>query len=148
MAAVTAIFAEYPLEVADQAVFVIPRRTDRPTLRFISDVCDELYEPIERQLRRDRTAVDRRLALPRPPRTPAAQERIEAMIREARERLGIPPEGLPPRVVMFKPSADMPIKAPLPYDRNDGQHWRRVADDLERRHAHRMASSSAVCGNE
>jgi hypothetical protein len=91
MAETISILSGYPDAVTERAAHEIPRRTDRPTLRLIKTVCDELLDPIERELER-RRAHENHIAgaLPRPKRTPEQQARIDAQVASARQQLGIP----------------------------------------------------------
>ena len=66
MAETISILLGYPDEVVARTVHEIPRRTDRPTLRLIKSVCDELVEPIDRELQRRRASESHRAELPRP----------------------------------------------------------------------------------
>ncbi len=62
----------------------------------------------ERALARQQAEESRRLALPRPKRTPEEQARIDAQVTEARARFGIPSEGLPPKGARRRPPPDDP----------------------------------------
>lgn len=99
IAATVAIFVEYPDDVTAKAIHVIAQRSDRPTLRIIRAVCEEIYAPIEREGERRAAHVSHIAgALPRPRRTPEQQARIDAQITEARIALamaGIPPPARP-----------------------------------------------------
>ena len=91
MAETISFLSGYPIEVMERAAHEIPRRTDRPTLRLIKAACDELLEPIDRELERRWASESHRLgALPRPKRTPEQQARIDAQVAVARQQLGIP----------------------------------------------------------
>lgn len=126
LAAAIATFAEYPPEVMDAAVPKIAKLTDRPTLKIIGSVCEEIYAPIERQIVRDRLAAERRLSLP-PPRPETSQERRDAQVAELRQRFNLPPAGARPRKEPIRPG-----------------YAQRVAEDLARR----RQSAGAVCGND
>lgn len=96
IAGTIAIFASYPVEVMQAAVDPtngIPGRTDRPTLKTIKAVCEEIYAPIERRIERERAAEEHRRALPPPrvERTPEQQARIEASVAELKRKLASPP---------------------------------------------------------
>lgn len=142
IAGITAIFASYPLEVIVQAVDPvkgIPSRTDRPTLKLITDVCEEFYDPIRRRLEyeeRQRARAAEPVLLPRPPRTPEQQAEIDALVTSARAAFGIPPQGLRRPAVKLPPSADAPYDADVPRTRDDGKHALRIAADLAARAAH------------
>lgn len=96
MTGAVAIFSNYPPEVMIAAVDPvggIPSRSDRPTLKLIKDVCEEIYGPIRRNLEyvaRQREREKNQLLLPRPPRTPEEQARIDKSVAEARAIFGVP----------------------------------------------------------
>jgi hypothetical protein len=79
MAATVALFVEYPAEVGEQAVFAIPKRTDRPTLKAMREVLDDLYAPIARRIERERIA-SQPLMLAKPKRTDEQQAEIDRQI--------------------------------------------------------------------
>lgn len=82
------ILTMYPEAVMERAVHEIPRRTDRPTLRLIKSVCDEVFAPVERQWERDAAHRSHIAgALPRPARTPEQQARIDAQIARAKAEI-------------------------------------------------------------
>jgi hypothetical protein len=94
------VFLDFPDEVVERAVHEIPRRSDRITLKLVTEVCKEFYAPIERQLERERYK-----ALPEPaprPRTPDEQARVKEQIAAFRRRFRIPEGGLPPRGVQHR----------------------------------------------
>lgn len=88
LAAMIALFAEYPPEVFEQAVFVIAQRSDRPTLKLARTVLVELYEPVARRLTREAIESAPR-QLPRPPRTEEEQAKIDEQVNAARRRFGL-----------------------------------------------------------
>lgn len=92
------LFVEYPDEVQRRATSEIVRRTDRPTIKQMRVVLDELHGPILRKAERDRAIRDAKLALPPPSRkrTPEEQARVDAQVAAARKQLGIPEGGLRP----------------------------------------------------
>jgi hypothetical protein len=134
--AITAIFGSFPPAVVDKAVPTIATRSDRPTLKLIKSVCDELYEPILRGLEREERRRERaaRRLLPPPKRTPEQQARIDAMVAETRAALGV---------------ANAPEKkeysAPV-LKQGDGMHGERVAADLAARKARREARGESDGG--
>ncbi len=91
MAAVASILAEYPEQVINAAVCPtgIPARSDRPTLRLVKQVCDEILEPVRREWERRAAERDARQSLPPPrrPRTPEEQARVDAQVARARREL-------------------------------------------------------------
>lgn len=93
LAAASALFANYPAEIGEQAAFEIPQRSDRPTLKLMREVLDEFAErAMTAQNTRERA---RQLPPPaRKPRTPEEQARVDAAVEELRKRHGIPPGGL------------------------------------------------------
>lgn len=92
LAAAAVLFAQYAPEIGDKAAFEIPQRSDRPTLKLMREVLDELNE---RAIERRNLEQSRRL-LPHQPaaRTPEQQARAEHQIQEIRRAHGIPPQGL------------------------------------------------------
>lgn len=142
-------FAKYPEEVMAATAREIPRRTDRPTQKAIAALLAEYFEPYERQIERERAnrSFLRALPPPRVERTEDDQKRIDEKVRDARVRLGIPPEGLARRQPVLPPSADAPYYAPVHVGRGDGKHAERVRVQLEASRARRETSSD-VCGNE
>ena len=93
------ILAQYPGDVMLAAIDPangIPSRTDRPTLRLIKQVCEEYWEPLEREAERARAHEEhlKSAVPPRPPRIPEEQAAIDKKIAAARAQLGIPAEGL------------------------------------------------------
>jgi hypothetical protein len=87
----TAILADYPEEIMEQVAD--PRAATRvlrdyPSLHDIRLACDRLFAPIEREAER-RAAHKSHVAglLPRPPRTPEQQARIDAQIARAKEAM-------------------------------------------------------------
>jgi len=88
ISAATSLFAAHAPEVGDAAIPELATRSDRPTLRLMREVLEELTDrAIERQ-RKD----DGRKALPPPERkrTPAEQARAEAQANELRRAFGLP----------------------------------------------------------
>jgi hypothetical protein len=64
IAGLVAIFANYPAEVwkyVVDPVHGLPGRTARPTLYDLKTVCDEFYEPLARQIARERALQYREL---------------------------------------------------------------------------------------
>jgi hypothetical protein len=122
MAAVVQIFMAYPPDIQMQAVHAIVVRTNSPTLKFIKDTCDEIYEPRRRAEEREQLTRDRKLQLPppRPERTAEQLARAAAQVAEIRKAHGIPDEGV------VKPQQAPPVN-------HDGNHMSRIAADLERR---------------
>lgn len=91
LAASIMLFAQYPIEVMSKAVFEIPQRSDRPTLRLMRQVLDEILAPIERECERKRASEGRRLEAPHPrKRSSEEQARIDAQVAAVRKQLGIP----------------------------------------------------------
>jgi hypothetical protein len=146
MASVAAIFSQYPDAVVEAAVGGprgVATRTDRPTLKFIREVCEEFYAPIQRQAERDANASQPKL-LPRPPRTAEEQERIDKQVAAVRFRFGIP-EGSARRCPIMPPSADLPIDSPVPPPA-DGRHYERIKAELEGRRARRDVEKQKAGG--
>lgn len=132
--ATVVLFTQYPAAVLAEAVDAIACRTDRPTLKIIKAVCDEIYEPILRRIERERAEAQHFHALPPPrePRTPEQQARIDAQVADARRKLGAP----------IKKYTQGP-----PISWGDGKHAERVKADLEAR-ARRRETTQQVCGND
>jgi hypothetical protein len=124
LVAVTAILDEYPQEVRD--AISDPRTGTRllkpfPSPFDIRDACDKAYEPIERQIQRDR-AREGNLSLPAPAKP--SEARRDEQIADYEQRIK------PVLVEALKP---LP-KVPQFYQRpNDGKHFERVAADLAAR---------------
>lgn len=127
MTATVMIFSAYPPQVWEVVICPvrgIPGKTPRPTLADIKTACDVAYEPIERQIERERVAESHRRALapPRAARSVEDQARIDQQVAETRRALGMPPEGVAPKGVQ-----------PPPLYRGDGKHAQRIAADLAAR---------------
>lgn len=88
ISAATALFAGHAVEVADAAIPELATRSDRPTLRLMREVLDDLTD---RAIERQRKA-DSRHALPPPDRkrTPEEQARAEQQANELRRAFGLP----------------------------------------------------------
>jgi hypothetical protein len=85
LAAVIGILAEYPIEVMNAVadpVRGLPSRVRRPTLVDVRQACKEVYEPIARQLARDRIAERRKWLLPAPPARRPTGDEINAVLRK------------------------------------------------------------------
>jgi len=90
LAAAITLFEGYPPDVGEKAVFEIATKTDRPTLRIMKEVLDDLNSAeIERQRRED----GHRLALPhiapRAKRTPEEKAKVDAQCAELRKAFGL-----------------------------------------------------------
>lgn len=132
-------FSRYPEEVMAAAAREIPRRSERPTQKLIAEVLAAIYEPIERQIARERAWRDFKRALPAPrrQRTDEEQKRIDDLVQKTRRELGIPAGGLQRRTPVLPPSADAPYYSAVHAGRADGKHALRVQQDLEARAARR-----------
>lgn len=137
--ATIAIFAEYPGDVmlaAIDPVRGVPSRSDRPTLRLIKAVCDELYAPIDRAREREIYALRARPLPQRRPRSAEEQAAVDAHVAAVRRELGIRTGGV----------ADRGVRArPLP--KLDPRRERRLLEELERRKA-RNDSRASEDGHE
>jgi len=90
LSAVIALFSEHAPHVMDKAVIEIAKRSDRPTIRTVAQVLDDIDDRA-----REREQIANRLPPPRdPPRSPEQQARIDALVADTRRKFGIPPEGL------------------------------------------------------
>ena len=131
IAGVVTLFAHYPLRVMRDGIDPvrgIPGQRGRKQqweaeIEFYKKILDELHAPIlrdeEREQARRSVERSRMLMLPRPPRTPEDQQRIDTQVLDARKRLGIPPNGMPPRAAHI--------------DWGDGNHVARILADLAAR---------------
>jgi hypothetical protein len=126
IAAAVVLFSEYPSEVWPAVVHGVPRGTPRPHLCDLKCALDEAYEPIERQLERERVAQQARLSLPPPrrPRTPEEQALVDAQVEAVR---------------MQFPPVPKPSQAPR-IAWGDGRHYERIKDDLEARKARKESA--------
>lgn len=90
MSATIAIFTNYPEQIVDRAIPEIATRSDRPTLKLVKSVCDEIYAPFLRDYwRRLEEEKTKKYLLPRPRRTREEQARIDAMVDETMKIFGI-----------------------------------------------------------
>lgn len=90
---IIAILAQYPPELIAIATDPtgIPRKLKAlRSLADIEEVCQDLYGPIARRIRRDAIARAPKL-LPRPPRSVEEQARIDAQVASVRQRFGLAP---------------------------------------------------------
>jgi hypothetical protein len=128
IAGIGAVLAQYPPELIAVAVDATGIPLKLKTLRNlaeIDEVCQALYEPIERRIWRERIASAPG-ALPRPPRSLEEQARIDAQVEAARKQIGAP-----------GPKAWIePVK------RGDGRHIARVQADLAQRRVRREGSAA------
>jgi hypothetical protein len=85
MSAMIKLFLDYPSEVGEQAVFEIPKRAERSTLKVAREVLDELYAPVARRIERERIA-NQPLLLAKPKRTDEQQAEIDRQIAAWRAR--------------------------------------------------------------
>jgi hypothetical protein len=98
MAAAAALFARYPAEVQITAVHRIACRSDRPTLRLMTVVLEEVYAPVRREEERQMAGQNARSpSASRTQRTPEEQARIDAQVATWRKGAGVPEGGLPRR---------------------------------------------------
>ena len=116
------VFAEYPPDIQMQAVEKIAVTNSYPTLKFIKDTCDEIWEPIRRKQEREHLASERKRALPPPgeKRTTEEQARAEAQVAAIRKDFAIPEGGI------VKPQQALPVN-------HDGRNISRIWVDLEQR---------------
>ena len=116
------ILIHYPPDLMMDAVHAIAVKTNSPTLKFIKDTCDEIWEPIRRKQEREHLASERKRALPPPgeKRTAEEQARAEAQVAAIRKDFAIPEGGI------VKPQQAPPVN-------HDGRHMSRIWVDLEQR---------------
>lgn len=127
--AVTATFTGYPLGVLREAIVKIVQRSDRPTLKLIKEVCDEVYEPIlRREQHQDRERMRLR-SLPAPVDR-STRPTLDQIEQDLNRKIGEAGPKFTPR-----PSDDLPIMGAVHEPRADGKHALRVAADLEGRRA-------------
>jgi hypothetical protein len=124
MATTVQTFMEYPPDIMMQAAMTIPRKNSYPTLKYIADTCDQIYEPIRRNEEREQLARERKLQLPppRPARTAEQLARAAEQAAEIRKLHGIPEGGMVKR-------------QQAPPSSYDGKHISRIAADLAARKA-------------
>lgn len=149
IAAIVAIFANYPPAVMASAIDPvrgIPSRADRPTLKLVKAVCEEIYGPMVEAQQRADGVRQARLAIgpPRRKRTPEEQARADALADAARAEFGILPGMSAKREVVLPPSADAPISIRAPALRDDGRHATRIAADLAARAARNRNQTEEV----
>ena len=122
MAMTVKVFAEYPPDIQMQAVEKIAVTNSYPTLKFIKDTCDEIWEPIRRKQEREHLASERKRALPPPreKRTAEEQARAEAQVAAIRKDFAIPEGGI------VKSQQAPPVN-------HDRRHMSRIWVDLEQR---------------
>lgn len=132
---VIATFAGYPQEVFDKAPRVIAQRSDRPTLKLITGVCDELYEPIARLIARDRANNDHQLLLAAPKKPDdQAQRDVQVMDYET-------------RIKPLLASSIQTIEPERIPQRADGRHFERIKADLDARRARNEAKAQTSASN-
>jgi hypothetical protein len=97
LSAAIELFAEHAPEVMERAVREIPRRSDRPTIKLMSEILAD-FERTARQ----REEAARRLPPPQErPRTPEEQQRVDRLVESVRQALRrVPTDPLPPRAPM------------------------------------------------
>jgi hypothetical protein len=141
MAETISILSEYSVDMVERVVHAIPRRTDRPTLKLINDVCEEVYAPIEREIERERARLaaeeTRRLCPPWPERTEEEQQRVREKILAWRRSQGIPETGLPPRGMQAR---SLPEVSP--------ERMRAVLADCEARRARREQHGEQILARD
>lgn len=121
MVGIAAVFAKYHQAVIATAPIEIASRFNKLTLKNISDVCDELQDPISRKFERDRAATQHDNLLLEAPGKPGQDRRDEQFI------------DYETRIKPLMSGSMQKIERERPSPRNDGKHWDRVASDLEQR---------------
>lgn len=132
MAAVVETLSNYHQSVITSAPIAIAKRTNRLTLKVVTDVCDELQDPIARKFERDRAAASHWLGLISPAKPD--QERRDKQVADYEERVK------PQIVEALKP---MP-RATVTSSRDDGRHAARIAADLAARKARNQPQENAT----
>ena len=88
LSAAAALFAEHAPEIGEAAIKELATRSDRPTLRLMREVLDDLTDRAMERQRRDEGR--RRLPPLERKRTPEEQARAEAQANELRRAFGLP----------------------------------------------------------
>lgn len=90
LSAATMIFADYAPEIGEQAVPILAKKSDYPSLRLMSEVLDELNAAaLERQRRNDGHKLAMPHIAPRAKRTPEEQAKVDAQCAELRKAFGL-----------------------------------------------------------
>lgn len=90
LSAATMIFADFAPYLGDQAVPILAKKSDRPTLKLMAEVLDELNSTaLERQRRNDGHKRALPHLTPRAKRTPEEQARADAQCAEIRKAFGL-----------------------------------------------------------
>lgn len=129
-----AIFDEYPAQVGQ--TLADPRTGTRllkqfPSLFDLRDVCDKAYEPIERELQRERAKDSHRLGLAAPAK-PDEERRTEQLI------------DYETRIKPALLSGIQYIEAGPVVKPSDGRHWNRIAADVAARKARNEARGTTT----
>jgi hypothetical protein len=119
MVGIVAVFAKYHQAVITAAPVEIASRFNKLTLKNVTDVCDELQDPISRKFERDRAATQHDRLLLEAPGKPGQERRDEQFV------------DYDTRVKPLLESSVQKIERERPSPRSDGKHWDRVAADLE-----------------
>jgi DNA-directed RNA polymerase subunit K/omega len=86
----TVLFADYAPQISEKAVPILATKSDRPTLRLMKEVLDELANAdIERQRRQDGHRKALPHLTPRAKRTPEEQAKVDAQCTELRKAFGL-----------------------------------------------------------
>ena len=90
LSAATILFADHAPQVAEKAVPILATKSDRPTLKLMKEVLDQLTsEAIERQHRADGRMKALPHIAPRAKRTPEEQAKVDAQCAELRKAFGL-----------------------------------------------------------
>lgn len=90
LSAATILFADHAPQIAEKAVPILATTSDRPTLKLMKEVLDQLTgEAIERERRADGRMKALPYIAPRAKRTPEEQAKVDAQCSELRAAFGI-----------------------------------------------------------
>lgn len=123
MVGIAAVFSKYHQAVIAAAPVEIASRFNKLTLKNVTDVCDELQDPISRKFERDRAAAQHQALLLEAPARPTQEER-DAAIADYETR-----------VKPVLTSAMQTIPSARVERAYDGRHFDRIKADLDARRA-------------
>lgn len=131
MAGIVTVLADYHQSVIAAAPVAVAKRTNRLTLKAVTDVCDELQDAVSRKFERDRAATSHHLAL-MPPAKPD-QDRKDEQVIDYETRIK------PTLLAAVQSIEAAPVMRP-----HDGRHWDRIAADLAARKARNEAAATST----
>lgn len=122
MAGIVTVLADYHQSVITAAPIAVAKRTNKLTLKIITDVCDELQDVVSRKFERDRASASHQLSLSTPKKPDETRRDEQVIDYQSRIR--------PMLLGAVKPVPFEPDRKP---DRTDGRHAERVAAQLAAR---------------